>query len=80
MPEFIFACQRLLFFSVCCCCVSMGKGKPVETVQTAIYFAALAKLTRDNMGTVSSARDCRFFQIAYLPLKLYQKVFFLFVC
>lgn len=44
-------------------------------VQVAIYAAAVAKLRRDNMGTVSSSTDCGFFQITYLPLKLHQSRF-----
>lgn len=54
--------------------MSGREGGNQKTVQMAIY-SALAKPKRDSMGTAFSSGSCRFFQIAYLPLKPCQKGF-----
>ena len=78
--SFLFFFFLLRSTCVCWCYVwkhMSGREKENHTaVQTAVYSAAAsAKPRRDSMGTVSSSRACRFFQIAYLPLWLCQKGF-----
>lgn len=54
--------------------MSAQEMENMQAVQVAVQCAA--KLRRDRMGTVCSSRHCRFFfQIAYLPFKLYQNEF-----